>query len=183
LEKLEPVAILAFLMRVWFELFLRVTIALFVLGLLDYGFQQYEFKRQMKMTRQEVLDEFKEIEGDPRVRARIRSIQREVAMRRMMKEVPKADVVITNPTHVAVALRYRERVDRAPRVVAKGQGFVALRIKELAQQHGVPILERPELARAIHRLVKLDQCIPETLYQAVAEILAYVYRLNERRSA
>jgi flagellar biosynthetic protein FlhB len=135
------------------------------------------------MTRQEVLEEFKEMEGDPKIKARIRSIQREVAMRRMMQEAPKADVVITNPTEYAVALRYQADLDKAPRVIAKGKGHVAARIREVAAQAGVPVLERPELARAIHKLVKLGEFIPASLYQAAAEILAYVYRLKEQRRA
>jgi flagellar biosynthetic protein FlhB len=183
LENQEPAAIVAFLMTLIRTLLWRVTIVMFFLGILDYAFQRYEWERQLRMTRQEVLEEFKEMEGDPKIKARIRSIQREVAMRRMMQEAPKADVVITNPTEYAVALRYQADLDKAPRVIAKGKGHVAARIREVAAQAGVPVLERPELARAIHKLVKLGEFIPASLYQAAAEILAYVYRLKEQRRA
>ncbi|NLH50058.1 MAG: flagellar biosynthesis protein FlhB [Myxococcales bacterium] len=175
--------VFALLMALIFKLFLRASIVLVVLAVLDYAFQRYEWERQLKMTKQEVIDEMKQSEGDPKIKARIRAMQREVAMRRMMQQVPKADVVITNPTHVAVALRYESPKYPAPRVVAKGKGFVAQRIRETARSHGVPVLERPELARLLYATVKLDRMIPEQLYQAVAEILAYVYALKGRRSA
>jgi flagellar biosynthetic protein FlhB len=171
------------LMLLIYKLFMRAAIILVALAVLDYAFQRYEWERQLKMTKQEVIDEHKQSEGDPKIKARIRMIQREIAMRRMMQQVPKADVVITNPTHVAVALRYESPKFRAPRVVAKGQGHVAQRIRETAQAHGVPILERPELARALYAAVKLEQMIPEQLYQAVAEILAYVFALKGGRRA
>jgi flagellar biosynthetic protein FlhB len=130
----------------------------------------------MRMTKQEVREEFKELEGDPLVRARIRRIQRELARRRMMAEVPRADVVITNPTHYAVALSYRMESMEAPRVVAKGVGFLALKIKELAQQHDVPMVENKILAQTLYKTVDIGEYIPASLYRAVAEILAYIYK-------
>jgi flagellar biosynthetic protein FlhB len=133
------------------------------------------------MTRQEVRQENKESEGDPQVKAHIRSQQREMARRRMMAEVPKADVVVTNPTHYAVALRYQDGAMGAPRVVAKGAHLLAARIRELAEEHRVPILEAPPLARALYRHAELGDEIPSTLYSAVAEILAYVYQLRRHQ--
>lgn len=175
--------ILVFVMVILLHIFWRVTIIMLILGIADYSFQRFDWKRQLRMTKQEVKDEYKQIEGDPHVKSRIRQLQREAAMRRMMKEVPKADVVITNPTQYAVALKYDRVRDTAPRVVAKGRGKIAERIRQLARQHGVPILERPALARELYKLVRVDHLIPAGLYQAVAEILAYVYRMKGQRSA
>jgi flagellar biosynthetic protein FlhB len=160
------------------RLALSVAAALFLLGAADYGFQRFRFERALRMTRQEVKEELKREEGDPAVRARVRQVQREMARRRMMAAVPKASVVVTNPTHVAVALRYERGVTAAPRVVAKGEGFVAERIKELARRHGVPVVERRPLARALFKAVAIGQEIPRELFYVVAEVLAYVYRLR-----
>ena len=174
--------VFAFALMLMFRIFVRVALILLVLAILDYAYQHYDHEKKLRMTKQEVKEEYKQTEGDPQIRARIRRIQREIAMRRMMQEVPKADVVITNPTHVAVAIKYDAAVDPAPRVVAKGRGYVASRIRQTAQMHGVPILERPELARILDRVVKLNQFVPPGLYQALAEVLAYVFNLRERRS-
>jgi len=182
MNRLDARDIFAYLMYLMYQIMLRTTILLVVLGILDYAFQRWQWERRNRMTKDEVKDEYKQMEGDPKIKARIRSIQREIAMRRMMAEVPKADVVITNPTHVAVALRYERAAYAAPRVVAKGRGVIAAKIREIASQHGVPILERPALARELYRLVKLEQEIPRALYQAVAEILAYIFNLREKRS-
>jgi flagellar biosynthesis protein FlhB len=167
--------------RGW-ELTLRLAIsvaaALFVLGAADYAFQRFRFERALRMTRQEVKEELKREEGDPQVRARVRRVQREMARRRMMAAVPKASVVVTNPTHIAVALRYERGVTAAPRVVAKGEGFIAERIMELARQHGIPVVERRPLARALFKAVAIGQEIPRDLFYVVAEVLAYVYRMR-----
>ncbi|MDE2343030.1 MAG: flagellar type III secretion system protein FlhB [Betaproteobacteria bacterium] len=144
----------------------------------DVPFQLWEHAKRLRMTREEVRQESKETEGDPQVRARIRSMQREMARRRMMSKVQTADVVVTNPTHYAVALRYREQSMRAPIVVAKGSHLLAARIRELAELHHVPILEAPPLARALYKHTDLEQTIPEPLYVAVAEVLAYAYQLR-----
>jgi flagellar biosynthetic protein FlhB len=152
--------------------------ALVALAILDYGFQRWQYEKRLRMSLQEVKDEHKETEGDPQIKARIRSIMREMARKRMMEEVPHADVVVTNPTHVAVALRYRRQEMPAPKVVAKGSGYVAERIKAVAQEHSVPVVENRGVARALFKHVEIGGIIPETLYKAVAEILAYVYRLN-----
>lgn len=145
----------------------------------DVPFQLWNHSRKLRMSRDEIKRESKETEGDPHVKARIRSLQREAARKRMMAEVPKADVVITNPTHYAVALSYKENSMRAPRVVAKGQNLIAARIRELAAEHRVPVLEAPPLARALYRHADLGDEIPETLYTAVAEVLAYVFQLRQ----
>ena len=130
------------------------------------------------MTREEIKEEIRQSEGDPLVRARVKSLQRQMAMRRMMAEVPKANVVITNPTHLAIALRYDEGTMRAPKVVAKGARLIAERIKEIAKEHGVPLVENKPLARSLFKAVLVGQEIPSAFYRAVAEILAYVYALK-----
>ncbi|MBW1991792.1 MAG: flagellar biosynthesis protein FlhB [Deltaproteobacteria bacterium] len=158
----------------------RIAIALLVLGLLDYLYQRYRYEKSLRMTKQEVKDELRQTEGDARVKARIRSLMRQLATKRMLTEVPAADVVVTNPTRVAVALKYDSRTMVAPRVVAKGQGFIALKIIALAQEAGVPQVENPVLARSLYRLVEVGEVIPVSLYRAVAEVLAYIYSLKSR---
>jgi flagellar biosynthetic protein FlhB len=147
----------------------------------DVPFQLWEHNKQLKMTKEEVRQEAKESEGDPQVKGRIRHMQRELARRRMMAEIPTADVVVTNPTHYSVALKYSENGMSAPIVVAKGSHFLAAKIKEIAIANNVPILEAPPLARALHKHTELGQAIPEALYTAVAEVLAYVYQLRYYR--
>lgn len=143
----------------------------------DVPFQLWQYHSKLRMTKEEVRKEMKELEGDPQLKARIRSQQREIARRRMMAAVPKAQVVVTNPTHFAVALAYDEKMP-APRVVAKGRGIIAQRIREIAGEHGVPLLEAPPLARALYAHTEIDDIIPAALYRAVAEVMAYVYQLN-----
>ncbi len=171
--------ILSFITTMTFRLSLRVTLALLVLAILDYGFQRWEYERSLRMTRQEVKDEFRQTEGDPLVRARVRSVRREMARQRMMQEVPEAQVVITNPVHLAVALKYDVLTMAAPVVVAKGARLIAERIKEIAQEHNIPIVEDKTLAQMLYKTTELGEEIPVELYKAVAEILAYVYRLKE----
>lgn len=156
------------------------TLALVVAA--DVPFQLWQYFHKLKMTKDEVRREMKEMMGDPQVKGRIRSLQMQAARRRMMSEVPQANVVVTNPTHYAVALSYRTGM-AAPRVVAKGMGAIALKIREIAGEHGVPILEAPPLARALHKHADLDAEIPSALYNAVAEVLAYVYQLAGWRQA
>jgi flagellar biosynthesis protein FlhB len=160
-------------------LMLAATLA--VIAAADVPWQLWQHTRQLRMTREQVREEMKESEGSPEVKGRIRAIQRELARRRMMQEVPKADVVVVNPTHYAVALRYDERRMRAPVVVAKGRDLIAARIRELAQEHRVPIFEAPPLARALHRHVELGAEIPATLYVAVAQVLTYISQLRNAR--
>lgn len=144
----------------------------------DYFYQRWNLMRTLRMTKEEVKEEFKTQEGDPLLKSRIRQQQRRFARQRMMAKVPKADVVITNPTHFAVALQYERESMRAPQVVAKGAALVALRIRTLALEHGVPVVENPPLARALYRTVELDQEVPPEMYRAVAEVLAFVFRLK-----
>jgi len=157
-------------------------IALFMtaLALLDYFFQRWDLEKQMRMTKQEVKEELKSREGDPLIKARIRRIQREMANKRMMADVPKADVVLVNPTHIAVALRYDPQTMAAPQVIAKGAGAIADKIKELAREHSIPILENKPLARTIYKTLKIGQTIPRELFTAVAQVLSYVYRLKKK---
>jgi flagellar biosynthetic protein FlhB len=161
-----------------FKLVIRVWVALFFLALLDYLFQRWNYERELRMTKQEIKEESKETEGDPQVKARVRSVQMSLSRQRMMHEVPTADVVITNPDHVAVALRYERDKEMAPLVVAKGAGRLCERIKEVAREHGVPVIEKPPLARLLYKQVELGREIPVEVYRIVAEILSYVYRLK-----
>jgi flagellar biosynthetic protein FlhB len=170
--------ILFFVGRVAFKIFFYVTVVLLVLAGLDYAYQRWEHERELKMTRQEVKDELKQTEGDPRVKARIRSIQMETARKRMLEAVPDADVVITNPTHLAVALQFDADTMAAPCVVAKGAGSVAERIRKIAAEHAIPVVENKPLAQTLFKTVDIGGSIPVELYRAVAEILAYVYRLK-----
>lgn len=152
------------------------------LAVLDYGFQRWQHERKLMMTRQELKEEFKQTEGDPLIKSRIKALQREMARRRMMAEVPKASVVVTNPTELAVALKYEPGQMAAPQVVAKGAGFVAQRIRQIAAEHRVPIVEDKPLAQALYKMVEIGREVPYALYAAVAEVLAYVYRLKGARA-
>lgn len=162
--------------------FMAVSGSMLLIVAIDVPFQLWNHAKQLRMTKEEVRQEAKETEGDPHVKARIRQLQREAARRRMMSEVPKADVIVTNPTHYAVALRYQEGRMGAPQVVAKGAALLAQRIRELGEENRVPILEAPPLARALYRHAELGQEIPAKLYTAVAEVLAYVYQLRRYRT-
>ena len=161
---------------------LWMACGLIIIAAVDVPFQLWDNKQKLMMTKQEVKDEYKDSEGKPEVKSRIRQLQREAAQRRMMQAVPEADVVITNPTHFAVALKYDGDKGGAPRLVAKGGDFVALKIREIAQEHKVTVLESPALARAVYYSTELDQEIPAGLYLAVAQVLAYVYQLRQYRA-
>lgn len=174
-------AMLSTMAKLILGLLIRICIGLLVIGAADTAFQKWKYIEDLKMTKQEVKEENRQKEGAPEVKRRIRKIQFETAMRRMLAEVPKAGVVLTNPTHVAVALRYDSKESDAPIVVAKGADHLAEKIREIARAYGVPIIRRPELARTIFATVKLNNPIPETLYVAVAEVLAMIYRLRHRR--
>lgn len=154
-----------------------VFLTFFVIALLDYLFERWRFERFLRMSKEELKEEYKETEGDPLIKARIKSIQREISRKRMMQEVPKATVVITNPLHLAVALQYKRNEMMAPRIIAKGAGFIAEKIKEIALKHNIPIIEDVPLARALFQL-KVGSYIPEELYKAVAKIIAYIYRMR-----
>jgi flagellar biosynthetic protein FlhB len=152
-----------------------------IIAAIDAPYQKWTHIKKLKMSRQEVRDEAKESEGRPEIKAKIRRLQQEMSQRRMMENIPGADVVVTNPTHYAVALRYTSSTMRAPKVVAKGRGEIALAIRELARANKVPLLEAPPLARALYRSVELDQEIPADLYAAVATVLTYLYQLRQAR--
>jgi flagellar biosynthetic protein FlhB len=161
--------------------FIAIAGTMILITAVDVPFKLWDHHRKLKMTKEEVRQENKETEGDPHVKARIRAQQRAMARKRMMAEIPKADVIVTNPTHYAVALRYEEGKMRAPRVVAKGAHLLALKIREIGQQHRVPLLETPPLARALYHHTELGDEIPQALYNAVAEVLAYVYQLRRHQ--
>lgn len=163
------------------NMLINMCLAMLILGYLDKKYQTYEYEKSIKMTKQEVKDEYKDTEGDPKIKARIRSIQMQMARQRMMSAVPKADVVVTNPTHYAVAIQYDKTKAPAPIVVAKGVDYLAFQIREIAKQNNVPIVENRPVARALYNSVPIDGIIPSDLYVAVAEILAYVY--NNRRGS
>lgn len=163
-------------MLVW--TFVLITAAMLLVVAIDVPFQLWHYYHKLRMTKEEVRQEHKESEGDPQIKSRIRSMQRQMARNRMMSAVPKADVIVTNPTHYAVALEYREGEMRAPKVVAKGSYLLAQRIRELGEENNVPILRSPPLARALYKHAELDQEIPTALFAAVAEVLAYVYQLR-----
>jgi len=161
------------------QIFLAAAGAFALIAVIDVPFQLWHYYYKLRMTKQEVIDENKQTQGDPQIKGRIRRMQREMARRRMMAEVPKAEVVVTNPIHYAVALKYDNKRMNAPQVVAKGSQLVAARIKEIAREHGVPIVEAPPLARALHSHVEIGDTIPGTLFTAVAQVLAYVYQLKQ----
>ncbi|MDD5247919.1 MAG: flagellar biosynthesis protein FlhB [Rhodocyclaceae bacterium] len=158
---------------------LGLVVGLALIAAIDVPFQLWQYYSKLRMTKEEVRQEYKEMEGDPQMKARIRSQQREMARKRMMAEVPKADVVVTNPTHFAVALKYDAGNMGAPQVVAKGMNVIAQKIRELAAEHAVPVIEAPPLARALYRHADIGDQVPAALYTAVAEIMAYVYQLNQ----
>jgi flagellar biosynthetic protein FlhB len=163
------------------RLLLRTILVMVVLAALDYAYQRWTYEKNLKMSKQEVKEELKQTEGDPIIRSRIRTVQRQLARQRMMAEVPKADVIITNPTHLAVALLYDRKTMEAPHVVAKGAGVIAQKIIEVGRSHQVPIVENKPLARMLYKAVDLGKGIPSSLYHAVADILAYVYQIKRKK--
>ena len=165
--------------EVVFNLAFKIIGLFMVMAVLDFMYQKWQHNQDLKMSKQEVKEEFKQQEGDPQIKGKIRQKQRQMAMARMMQEVPKADVIITNPTHFAVALKYESGM-AAPVVLAKGQDAVAHRIKDIARESRVPIVENKPLARALYAAVDVGGSVPQELFQAVAEVLAYVYKLRHR---
>ena len=174
-------SILLFILNVSFWIFIKVCLIMIVLAFLDYAYQKWKFLDEQKMTKKEVKDETKQTEGDPQVKSRIRQLQVQAARKRMMAEVPKADVVVTNPTRLAVALQYDRQEMDAPRVTAKGAGPIAKNIREIARENDVPLVEDKELARNLYSHVDIGQEVPVEYYQAVAELLAYVYSLKNNK--
>ena len=175
-----PEAILEYNFTVVAEVSGKIVLALVAIAIFDYLYQRWHHEKQLMMTKQEVKEETKQTEGDPQLKARIRQIQREMANARMMQEVPKADALIVNPTHFSVAILYDRDVMEAPEVTAKGTDHMALRMRTVARENSVPILERPELARDLYANVEIGETIPERFYKAIAEILAFEYRLRRR---
>lgn len=164
-----------------FDIFIKVCVSIIFIGIIDYFIKWWQYEKDIKMSKQEIKDEIKMSEGDPTVKSAIRSRQQKMAQMRMMHKVPFADVVIVNPEHFAVAIKYDSKKNRAPIVIAKGKDNVALRIKEIAKQHDIRIEENPPLARAIYKAVDIDREIPPELYLAVAEVLSYVYNLKKKK--
>jgi len=173
--------LLAAIAKLIFGLCIRVCIALVAIGIADAFYQKWNYLQELKMTRQEVRQEHKDLEGPPEVKARIRRIQIQMSMKRLLAEVPKANVILVNPTHVAVALRYEAKTMEAPILVAKGADYLAEKITAIGRAYGVPIVRRPELARTIYSTVEPGSAVPEGLYVAVAEVLAMIYRLRQRK--
>jgi flagellar biosynthetic protein FlhB len=166
------------MLRMALVIVLKIGVAILIIAVFDYAYQRYEFEKSIRMTKQEVRDEFRDTEGSPQIKARVRQIQREMSRKRMMQDVPTADVVITNPTHIAVAVKYDHDVMAAPQVVAKGERLVAEKIKKIALVHDIPIVEDRPLARALFKMCEVGDLVPQKLYRAVAEVLAYVYRVT-----
>lgn len=174
-------AILFFLAKLATRLTVGIAIAMFFIALFDLLYQRFQHIKSLRMTKQEIKDEYKQSEGDPVIKQRLRALRQEKAKQRMMAEVPKSDVVITNPTHFAVALSYRPAEHKAPVVVAKGQDLIALRIKEIAEENDVPVVQNPPLARALFASAEIEEEIPLIHYEAVAKIISYVYQLKGKR--
>jgi flagellar biosynthetic protein FlhB len=175
-----PLGVLHMAGEMLFTLMLRLALVLLVLGLIDYFYQRHKVEKSLRMSKQDVKDELKRMEGDPLLKSRRRQTQAKLAMQRVAVDVPKSDVVVTNPSEYAVALRYDEATMSAPRVLAKGQDLLAVRIRQIAQQHGIPIVQRPPLARGLYAACEVGDEIPPAYYRAVAEVLAYVYQLSGR---
>jgi flagellar biosynthetic protein FlhB len=175
-------AIVALIAKVLLELVLKCAALLVILGIIDFFYQRYKTKKGLKMTKQEVKDEMKSMEGDPQIKGKIRNLRMEMHRKMMMTDVPKATVVVTNPTYIAIAIRYQQGNDAAPVVVAKGKRLIAQKIKQLAVENDIPIVEDKPLARSMYDLIQVGETIPEEFFGAVAEILAYVYNLKNRNA-
>lgn len=165
------------------KLTMSILLGLGIVALADFAWEKYAYKEKLRMTKQQVKEENKEREGNPEIKQKIRQIQREMAGKRMMADVPKADVIITNPTHISIVVRYDNETMIAPEIIGKGQDHQALRIREIAKEHDIPIVENIPLARALYKTVKVGEGVPRSLYKAVAEILAFVYRLKRNKKA
>ena len=183
LPRLAPVAALGAVADLVYRLAIKLLAVLIILALLDYAYQRWQHIRDLRMTKQEIKEEMRSMEGDPLIKQRRARVARQLVMQRLGMAVPKADVVVTNPTHFAIALKYDSKTMKAPRVVAKGADYLAMRIRQLATQSGVPMVERKELAQALYKTVEVGQEVPPQFYSAIAEVLAYVYRLAGKKTA
>lgn len=179
LMAMEPLESVSYIASLCINVAIRISFSLLFIALLDYVYQWWDYEKSLRMTKQEIKEEYKQMEGNPEIKGKIKQKQRQMSMRRMMAEVPKADVVITNPTHFAVAIKYDASIGEAPIVLAKGQDFIAQRIKEIARENKVEIVENKPLARQIYASVEIGEAIPQELYQAVAEVLAFVFSLKK----
>lgn len=180
LPLLTPAEVLTFVSKLTLWMGLAGSGALMLLAGLDYLYQRFDYEKNIRMSKQDIKDEYKKSEGDPIIKSKIKQKQREMAMRRMMQEVPKADVIITNPTHYAIALKYDEKKMDAPYIVAKGVDHLALKIRQIAKEHDVMTIENRPLARALYDQVDIDQAVPEEFFKVIAEILAYVYKTKQK---
>ncbi len=178
LWEMEINSIVTYTLMMIFKISMGCTLAMILLVVIDVSFQKWDFEKRLRMSKKEVKDEMKRMEGDPLIKSRIKSIQMQMARRRMMQDVPEADVVITNPTHLAVAIKYDPSAMSAPKLLAKGARKIAERIKKLATKHKIPIVENKELAQNLYALVDIGGEVPPNLYQAIAEVLAYIYKLK-----
>jgi flagellar biosynthesis protein FlhB len=172
--------IFLYLGKITFKILLTTCWVLIILAIMDYVYQRWEYEKGLRMSRQEIKEEFKNSDGDPAIKARIKRLQREMSRKRMMAAVPKADVIITNPTHLAVAIRYDQNTSIAPCVVAKGAGFIAEKIRTIGRENNIPVVENKPLAQVLYKMVRLDEMIPENLYRSVAEVLAFVYNIKKQ---
>jgi flagellar biosynthetic protein FlhB len=181
LPNFELSVILSFMGKVFFKLAFNIIIFLLVLSVLDYIWQRYQYMKKLKMSKDEIKDEYKQVEGDPKIKGKRKQKQFEMAMSRMMSDVPKADVIITNPTHYAVALEYKYKKMASPKLIAKGKNLIAEKIKEIGKVNRIPIIENPPIARSIYSAVDINTFIPSELFKPVAEILAYIYKLKGKK--
>lgn len=177
----ETSASIASMIQMTFYFLAAILLIIIIFAIMDFYFTRHYYMKSLRMSKQDIKDEFKNMDGDPQVKGRIRRIQMEMSRKRMMADVPDADVVITNPTHYAIALKYDNEVDSAPKMIAKGIDFIAVKIKNIAKENDIPIIENPALARALHDQVELEQQIPSEFYKALAEIFSYVYELKKKR--
>ena len=177
----ETMATISSMLELSIYFIFTILLIIIIFAIIDFYFSRHYYMKSLRMSKQEIKDEYKNMEGDPQVKGRIRRIQMQMAQKRMMSSVPDADVVITNPTHYAVALKYNNTVDSAPKIVAKGIDFLALKIKDVAKEHKIPIIENPALARSLYDQIDIDREIPSEFYKAMAEIFSYVYELKRKR--
>ncbi|WP_053957422.1 flagellar biosynthesis protein FlhB [Inediibacterium massiliense] len=178
LMDMDILQIIGYLGKVTVGIGFRAAIVLMILAVVDYYYQKFEYEKELKMSKQEIKEEYKQIEGDPQIKGKIKERQRQMAMNRMMQDIPKADVIITNPTHYAIAIRYDSTLEEAPIVLAKGKDLIAQKIKQIASENDIIMVENRMLARTLYSTVEIGDFIPPDLYQAVAEVLAYVYKVK-----